>query len=125
MPDYVVRRVTAGLNKQRKAVNGSAILLIGLAYKKNTGDARESPAIRVAELLGQQGAVLRAVEPHVEEHRMPTGVVRVPLTQEELTRADAVVLLTDHDELDFDLIANAPGFVLDTRRRLKGVRECL
>ena len=59
MPDYVVQRVMMGLNSRRKALNGSTVLAIGLAYKKNTGDARESPAMRVAELLSAAGLRLK------------------------------------------------------------------
>ncbi len=66
MPDYIVRRAMAMLNTQRKSVRGSQILLLGLAYKKNTGDARESPAMRVAELLLEMGADLRGADPYVE-----------------------------------------------------------
>ena len=65
MPDYVVRRLIEALNDRRRSVNGSRILLLGLAYKKNTGDARESPAARVAELLPGMGAEVRAADPHV------------------------------------------------------------
>ena len=118
MPDYVVQRVASGLNDVRKALRGSKVLLIGLAYKKNTGDARESPAIRVAELLAAQGAELTTVEPHVEEHRLPGYLAKVELTPETVAQADAIVLLTDHDGIDYDLLEDAPGFVLDTRRRL-------
>lgn len=126
MPDYVVQRVASGLNDVRKPVNGSNILLIGLAYKKNTGDARESPAIRVAELLDAQGAALRAVEPHVETHRLPKFITRVDeLTSELVSWADAIVVLTDHDAFDYALIENAACYVLDTRRRLGGNRESL
>lgn len=125
MPDYVVQRLTSGLNEVRKSLNGSRILLIGLAYKKNTGDARESPAIRVAELLSAQKAILSAVEPHVEEHRLPEFITRVELTSEVVSQADAIVLLTDHDTLDYSLLEDAPGYVLDTRRRLMGTRDSL
>ena len=65
MPDHVVRRITMGLNARRRAVNGSRILLLGLSYKKNTGDARESPAVRVAQLLAAMGAEVRGADPHI------------------------------------------------------------
>ena len=125
MPDYVVQRVTGGLNKARRSVNGSRILLIGLAYKKNTGDSRESPAMRVAELLHSLGASLSAVDPYVEPHRIPDHIALVDLTRDVVDAADAVVDLTEHDGLDYSLVASAPCFVLDTRRRLGGVRESL
>ncbi|HEV2087211.1 MAG TPA: nucleotide sugar dehydrogenase, partial [Cryptosporangiaceae bacterium] len=79
MPDYVVQRVIAGLNRHRKAVNGARVLLMGLAYKKNTGDSRESPALRVAELLHALGAEIRAVDAHVEPEWVPDFVTLVAL----------------------------------------------
>lgn len=118
MPDYVVQRVTAGLNEAKKALNGSKVLLIGLAYKKNTGDAREAPAIRIAELLAARGAHVSAVDGHIEAHKTPAFVSLVELSVETVSAADAVVLLTDHDELDYSMIEDAPGYILDTRRRL-------
>jgi len=118
MPDYVVRRLVLMLNKQKKAVNGSRILLLGLAYKKNTGDARESPATRVAQLLVALGADVRAADPHVVEAHVPAGVMHVPATSEEVTAADAVLLLTEHDAFDLALVRNTTVPVLDTRRAL-------
>ncbi len=121
MPDYVVRRLVAALNRRRKAVNGSTVLLLGLAYKKNSGDARESPARRVASLLPDMGAEVRAADPHVvEDAHVDHRVVRVALTAEEIAAADAVVLLADHDDFDFDDIVGHAGFILDCRRRLEG-----
>ena len=120
MPDYVVRRLMVALNKQKKALNGARILLLGLAYKKNTGDARESPAVVVAERLLAMGAEVRAVDPHVVEGHVDKRVVRVDFNDAELKAADAVVLLTDHDSFDLGEIAAHATFVLDTRKRLSG-----
>jgi UDP-N-acetyl-D-glucosamine dehydrogenase len=116
MPEYVLRRITALLNEDRRAVNGSQVLLLGLAYKPNTGDARESPAARVAELLVDQGARVRVADPHVGSAHQPCGIERVELTEREVAEADLVVVLTDHDVFDFDLLAGA-RCVLDTRNR--------
>jgi UDP-N-acetyl-D-glucosamine dehydrogenase len=117
MPDYVVRRLMLALNRERRALNGARILLIGLAYKKNTGDARESPAIRIAELLLTNGADVRAVDPHVLAEQVPRGVALTDLTEDEIAGADAAVLLVDHDAVDLTRLEPA-RFVLDTRRRL-------
>jgi UDP-N-acetyl-D-glucosamine dehydrogenase len=119
MPDYVVQRIATALNVRRKPLNGSRVLLLGLAYKRNTGDARESPAIRVARRLLAMGADVRAVDPYVRE---PTdvGVTAVELTPEEVEAADAVVLLSDHDVFDLELVERHAHFVLDTRARLHG-----
>ena len=118
MPDYVVTRVALALNGERKSVNGSRVLLLGLAYKANTGDARESPAVAVAERLMAMGADVRAVDPHVTESHVDPRVARVEATADELRSADIVVLLTDHAVLDYDAVAQHAGYVLDCRRRL-------
>ncbi|GAA4588035.1 UDP-N-acetyl-D-glucosamine dehydrogenase [Actinoplanes octamycinicus] len=121
MPDYVVRRLVAALNQHRKAVNGSTVLLLGLAYKKNSGDARESPARRVATLLLEMGAEVLAADPHVvEDARVDQRITRVQLSPELLAAADAVVLLADHDAFDLDLVVEHARYVLDTRHRLTG-----
>jgi UDP-N-acetyl-D-glucosamine dehydrogenase len=116
MPDYVVRRLTYGLNRRRKAVNGSRVLLLGLAYKRNTSDSRESPSLVVAERLVALGADLGAVDTHVALGVLPAGMEMVSLTAEELRRSDAVVMLTDHEDFDLDLLAAHAPYVLDTRR---------
>jgi UDP-N-acetyl-D-glucosamine dehydrogenase len=121
MPDYVLRRLIEALNRQRRAVAGSRILLLGLAYKKNTGDARESPAVKLAKLLLDMGADVRAADPHVvEEVRVDERLRRVELSEKELTAADAVIVLADHDGFDYELVSKHGSYVLDTRRRLAG-----
>ncbi|MEU5310412.1 nucleotide sugar dehydrogenase [Streptomyces sp. NPDC021562] len=119
MPEYVTRRISELFNDRRRSVNGSRILLLGLAYKKNTGDARESPALRISQLLLDMGAQVRAADPHVVESLpVDSRLVRVEPTQRELADADVVVLLTDHDGFDYELVAEHAPFVLDCRRRL-------
>ena len=120
MPDYVVRRVQAGLNQRRLAVNGARVLVLGLAYKKNVGDIRESPALTVTQQLLALGAEVRAVEPHTEPELLPAGVDVVDLDEEVLRWSDVVVLLTDHDDLDYDLVSRTAGYVFDTRHRCGG-----
>ncbi|MEU8812984.1 nucleotide sugar dehydrogenase [Actinoplanes sp. NPDC048796] len=121
MPDYVVRRLVAALNERRKPVNGSRVLLLGLAYKRDSGDARESPARRVAALLLQMGADVAAADPHVvEDTHIDPRVARVALTAEQAARADAVVVLADHSEFDLSLVAAHAAYVLDTRHCLTG-----
>ncbi len=121
MPDYVVRRLTDALNRRQRSVSGTRVLLLALAYQKNTGDARESPAVRVAELLTQLGAQVRAADPHVVEpvHGF-AELTRVELTEQELKDADAVIILADHDLFDYDMIRTHAKYILDTRRRLSG-----
>jgi UDP-N-acetyl-D-glucosamine dehydrogenase len=120
MPDYVVSRVVAMLNRVQRAVNGSRILLLGLAYKKNTGDARESPAVAVAERLLAMGAHVRAADPHVVEGHVSQHVVRVDCSTDELEAADLVLVLTDHDAFDFEAVQRSARSILDTRRRFSG-----
>lgn len=118
MPDYVVQRLVIGLNRRRKPVNGSRILLLGLAYKRNTGDARESPAAAVIDRLIQLGAVVHAADPYVVEKHIDARVLRVDATEDEIEAADAVVLLTDHDAFNYSAVAQHARYVLDTRHRL-------
>jgi UDP-N-acetyl-D-glucosamine dehydrogenase len=121
MPDYVAHRLMLAFNERGRPVRGARILLLGLAYKKNTGDARESPAVRVAQLLGAMGADLRAADPHVVEGTAVDGLVtRVELTPGELAGADVVLLLTDHDAFDYDQVVEHASFVFDCRRKVTG-----
>jgi UDP-N-acetyl-D-glucosamine dehydrogenase len=121
MPDYVAHRLMLAFNERGRPVRGARVLLLGLAYKKNTGDARESPAVRVAQLLGAMGADLRAADPHVVEGTAVDGLVtRVELTPGELADADVVLLLTDHDAFDYEQVVQHAPFVFDCRRRVSG-----
>jgi UDP-N-acetyl-D-glucosamine dehydrogenase len=123
MPDHVVQRLVVALNRAARAVNGSRILLLGLAYKRNTGDARESPAARVATLLAELGADVRAADPYVVEgDALDSRLTRVELDRDEVAAADAVLVLTDHDVFDFEMVAREARYVLDCRHRLAGDR---
>ena len=121
MPDYVASRLMRALNRQGVALSRAKVLVLGLAYKRNAGDARESPAVALIHRLLADGAEVSVADPHVVE-RMPTDALtrRVALTEQELKRADAVVLVTDHDEFDYDLVTAHAALVLDTRHRLDG-----
>ncbi len=120
MPEHVVHRLSLALNQRRKPINGSRMLVLGLAYKKNAGDCRESPAIEVAKALYKLGAEVRAADPHVDSFLLPPEIEIVEPTSRELAKADAVVLLTDHDCFDYELVQKASGFVFDTRNRCRG-----
>jgi UDP-N-acetyl-D-glucosamine dehydrogenase len=102
-----------------KSVKGSRILLVGLAYKKNSSDARESPAIRVAQLLSELGAVLEVIDPFLEQ--TPRGLSGVSLVQAADIaegKYDAAVILTDHDEIDYAKIVANVSYIFDSRHRL-------
>jgi UDP-N-acetyl-D-mannosaminuronic acid dehydrogenase/UDP-N-acetyl-D-glucosamine dehydrogenase len=118
MPDYVVGRATAHLNRDKKPVNGSTILLLGLTYKANSRDARNSPAMMVADRLRKLGANLLAVDPHLDPDEAPEGLALVPCSDEYLSSADLIVVLTAHDGLDWDAVERHASRVLDTRNRL-------
>ncbi len=120
MPEHVVQRITLGLNARRKPVNGSRVLLLGLAYKKNIGDLRESPAVEVAEALVKLGAQVSAVEPLAEPYLLPNAVEMVQLSTAEVAAADAVGILTDHDCFDYSLVEQLAAYVFDTRNRCHG-----
>jgi nucleotide sugar dehydrogenase len=119
MPEHIVQRIIMGLNSRCKSVKGSRILLLGLAYKKNVGDVRESPAIEIARGLYKLGADLAAVDPFADTFLLPQGVRLVELTHQEVDAADAVIILTDHDVFDYDL-AQCASYLFDTRNRCAG-----
>ena len=117
MPDYVLRRLVLAFNRRGLALQGRRILVLGLAYKKNTADARESPAIEVVRQLVTMGADVAVTDPHVEDRYVPSDVERVDCTASEIAAADGVVLLVDHDAFDYDTVATAQ-YVFDTQHRL-------
>jgi UDP-N-acetyl-D-glucosamine dehydrogenase len=121
MPAYIVQRLTDALNRKGLPVNGSRILLLGMAYKPNTGDIRNSPTITIAQLLAEHGAQIEIADPHVDE---PFGhdarVHYSRLTANNAAASDAVVLLTDHESFDLQLIEDHAPYVLDCRARLSG-----
>jgi nucleotide sugar dehydrogenase len=120
MPEHVAQRIMGGLNRTGRTVSGARLLLLGLAYKKNTGDMRDSPAVEVARRLQALGADVRAVEPYAEQHHIPGGVLVVDLTEQEVRAADAVVVVTDHDDFDYDMVVRHARYVFDTRTRCSG-----
>lgn len=122
MPDHVVRRLAEALDQhRRKGVNGSRILVIGLAYKKNIDDIRESPALRLIELLEARGADVAFHDPHVDEipitreHPTLTGRRSTALTSAMLAQFDAALIATDHDAVDYRALAESGLLIIDTR----------
>ena len=120
MPDYVVQRLMRSLNAQGLSVQGRRLLVLGLSYKRNTGDARESPALPICEQLLALGAEVRAADPHVRSEQVPPGVELVELTADEVGAADAVIVIVDHDRFDPELVRRHARLVLDTRNWLGG-----
>ena len=119
MPHYVVRRITAALNEDRKAVNGARIVALGVSYKPNVGDTRETPATAIIEQLTALGADVTAIDAHVADRTSFAGVPLVARGDDDLFRTcDLVVVLTDHDDVDYEAVVKLAPRVLDTRARL-------
>ena len=122
MPEYVVGKVGDALNTERKAVNGSRILVLGVAYKPNVGDVRESPALDVIHLLEERGAVVQYCDPFVADLSYEGfDLQSVTLTPAVLAEADCVVIVTDHADFDMQCVADYASVVVDTRNALKGM----
>ena len=119
MPGYVVEKLIAALNARDKPLKGSKILVLGIAYKKNVDDMRESPSVQIMELIRDKGGVLAYADPHVpvfprmREHRF--DLTAVTLTPETLAEFDAVILTTDHDRFDYDMIRDHAALIIDSR----------
>lgn len=121
MPYHVVGKVAAGLNADRKSVNGSRVLVIGVAYKPDIDDVRESPALDVIELLRQDGAEVAYHDPHVRSIRLPDVVMQsVELTEKAMAEVDCVVIATDHAALDKTFILAHAQLVVDSRNAFGG-----
>jgi UDP-N-acetyl-D-glucosamine dehydrogenase len=122
MPAFVVEKVTHALNDDRKPVNGSRVLIIGVAYKRDIDDIRESPALDVIRLLEQQGAQVVFHDPYIPTYR-EDGHIRkgVTLSPEEITKADAVVIVTDHKSIDYQLLMDHAALIVDSRNATAGL----
>ncbi len=118
MPDYVARRVSVILNRRRLAFNGSRVLILGLAYKRNSGDCREAPGPVVCDRLNALGAEVRAVDPYLVDGQFPASATAVELTEAELAAADLAIVVTDHDCFDWDMLTDTTTPIFDTRHRL-------
>jgi UDP-N-acetyl-D-glucosamine dehydrogenase len=123
MPEYVADKIGQALNTQRKAVNGSVVLVLGIAYKKDIDDIRESPALDVMHVLHQRGACVGYCDPYVPELRArdwpgAMALTSAPFTAEALAEADSVVVLTDHKVFDFVLVAESAKLIVDARNAL-------
>jgi UDP-N-acetyl-D-glucosamine dehydrogenase len=123
MPHYVADKVGEALNTRRKAINGSSILALGVAYKRDIDDIRESPALDVMHVLQQRGANVSYSDPYAPVLRAKdwagaTEMTSVELTDAELGKYDCVVILTDHRQFRYDMVASASQLIVDTRNAL-------
>lgn len=119
MPDWVISKIMDALNSRSKTMNSSKILVLGIAYKKNVDDMRESPSVVLMERLQQKGAVINYSDPHVpvfpkmRDHYF--NLSSVILTADTIAEYDCVLIATDHDAFDYDLILNNAKLIIDTR----------
>jgi UDP-N-acetyl-D-glucosamine dehydrogenase len=119
MPEWVLEKIAHALNARGKPIRNARVLILGIAYKKNVDDTRESPAVRIMELLVRKGAVVAYSDPHVpifprmREHSF--NLKSVPLNPEHLAGYDCVVLVTNHDDFDYELIGLHAKLIVDTR----------
>jgi UDP-N-acetyl-D-glucosamine dehydrogenase len=128
MPAYVVNRVADALNERGKAIKGSKVLLLGMAYKKDVDDPRESPGFELMELLLRKGAVVQYNDPHI--HRLPAmrhypglHMNSQELTLELLCAQDCVLIVTDHSAYDWNWIVEHAPLIVDTRNATKVLKE--
>lgn len=123
MPEYVVSKLMDGLNDRGKALKASKVLVLGIAYKKNVDDMRESPSVEIMELVAAKGGIIAYSDPHVpvfpkmREHNF--NLVSEVLSPENLASFDAVVLATDHDKFDYNLISQYSKLLIDTRGKYR------
>jgi UDP-N-acetyl-D-glucosamine dehydrogenase len=128
IPHYVVERITTALNDKGKAVRGSKILILGVAYKKDVDDVRESPALEIMELLEDKGATLSYSDPYIPRlHKMRkhdfSHMSSAALTEDLLKKSDAVLITTDHTGIDYQWLVTNSALVVDTRNATREVRQ--
>jgi len=128
MPEHVVQLVADGLNDESKSMKGSRVLLLGVAYKKDIDDVRESPALSIIDRLRARGALVRYHDPFVKEvhfddaHTEGGGepLASLPLTDEEVSNSDCVIIVTDHSGIDYSQVTRLASLIVDTRNALNG-----
>ena len=122
MPHYVVARLAAELDQRTgRGLNGAKVLVIGLAYKKNVGDIRESPSLKLIELLEQRGAECEVYDPYIpvvpstRDYPTLAGRKSVSIDASRVSAQDVVLIATDHDSIDYKALAAAAKLIIDTR----------
>jgi UDP-N-acetyl-D-glucosamine dehydrogenase len=122
MPRYVVERIAGAMNEMVKCLNGSRILIIGVAYKRDVGDLRESPAIEIIELLRERKAQVDYTDPYIPTLALTeTTLTAVPFDDEHVQLADCVVIVTDHRAFDYAYLARTASLIVDTRNATAGI----
>lgn len=122
MPEFLVERIEDALNKKRKAIKGSKVLILGVAYKRDVSDTRESPALDVIRILQKKGAKVSYYDPHVPNLRLDGKVLRSQKTL-SLEKQDCVVIVTDHTAFDYPAIVKRARLIIDSRNATKGIKS--
>ena len=126
MPTYVLAKIVDALNDDRKALKGSRVLVLGVAYKEGVSDVRESPALELIHLLSQKGATVKYHDPYVPKLDLQgKSMISVTLSEQELSRADCVVVTTAHEDYDWQFIVDSSQLMVDTRNATKDVSKGL
>ena len=123
MPAYVVNKVQQALNERGKPVKGSRVHIVGVAYKRDVGDVRESPALDIMGLLAERGAELGYSDPFVAELLLGEKTLRHEAIESAAPRADCVVIVTDHSAMDYPGLVRTARLIVDTRNRLRGLPD--
>jgi len=124
MPEFVVDRCMKILNHEKKSLNGAEVLVLGVAYKKDIDDVRESPALEILKGLDEAGASWKAVDPYVTTFKHNNRIIdTINLSLEALRSADIVIITTDHSDFDYNLIAEEAPVIFDTRNSMKNVLD--
>jgi len=127
MPYYVIEKTVEALNKNKKSLNGSRILILGIAYKKDVDDDRESPGYAIMKMLLEKGAIVSYNDPWIPKlhttRKYNFQMESTSITQEFLAKMDAVIIVTDHTNYDFDEIVRHSNLVIDTRNATKGIKD--
>ena len=125
MPMHVINLIRSGLNKNEKAINGSQILIVGVAYKNDIDDCRESPALDIINLLDREGANIQYHDPYVENLNFNdidlTSIIK--LDKESIENFDACVILTNHSNINYKIIADNSNLIIDTRNVFHGINR--
>jgi UDP-N-acetyl-D-glucosamine dehydrogenase len=123
MPHFVIEQIANGLNEQRKALKGSKVLVLGVAYKRDIDDLRESPSLTIIEMLRDKGALVAYNDPYFPTvgrgRHYELNMTNTPL--DNLGQYDAVVIVTDHSDYDYKAIVEQSQLVVDTRNATKGI----
>ncbi|MGV8135433.1 MAG: nucleotide sugar dehydrogenase [Mangrovibacterium sp.] len=125
MPHYMYIKIATAMNKHKKPINGSIIMFLGVAYKPDIDDARESPALEIMDITAQKGGVVMYYDPYIHQAKTPKGTIyqSVELTKDAIDKADAVVLTTNHKVLDVSFILKHSKIVVDLRNMVNEASE--